>query len=44
MLLLEKIIQPTIGIFTHLGDAHNEGFTTIEEKVKKKPNYLHIAM
>ncbi|MFY8097044.1 MAG: bifunctional UDP-N-acetylmuramoyl-tripeptide:D-alanyl-D-alanine ligase/alanine racemase [Flavobacterium sp.] len=36
MLLLEKIIQPTIGIFTHLGDAHNEGFTTIEEKVKEK--------
>lgn len=36
MALLEKIIQPSIGIFTHLGDAHNEGFTSIEEKVKEK--------
>lgn len=36
MSVLEKIIQPTIGIFTHLGEAHSEGFTTIEEKVKEK--------
>ena len=33
---LEQIIQPTIGIFTHLGNAHQEGFTTVEEKIKEK--------
>ena len=33
---LEQIIQPTIGIFTHLGPAHQEGFTTVEEKIKEK--------
>ncbi len=33
---LEKIIQPTIGIFTNLGDAHNEGFTSLEAKLKEK--------
>lgn len=45
MLLLEKIIQPTIGIFTHLGDAHNEGFTTIEEKVKEKTQlFIHCKV
>lgn len=26
---LQKIIQPKIGIFTHLGNAHNEGFTSL---------------
>jgi Alr-MurF fusion protein len=33
---LADIIQPNIGIFTHLGDAHQEGFTTVEEKIKEK--------
>lgn len=33
---LEQIIQPTIGIFTHLGTAHQEGFTTVEEKIIEK--------
>lgn len=45
MYVLEKIIQPTIGIFTHLGDAHNEGFTTIEEKVKEKTQlFIHCKV
>ncbi|MCE2734572.1 MAG: bifunctional UDP-N-acetylmuramoyl-tripeptide:D-alanyl-D-alanine ligase/alanine racemase [Flammeovirgaceae bacterium] len=33
---LEKIIQPTLGIFTNLGSAHDEGFTSREEKLKEK--------
>ena len=33
---LAKIIQPNIGIFTHLGNAHQEGFTTVEEKIIEK--------
>lgn len=33
---LEKIIQPTIGIFTNIGSAHSEGFPTIESKVQEK--------
>lgn len=33
---LEKIIQPTIGIFTNIGNAHEEGFTSIEQKIKEK--------
>ena len=33
---LQKIIQPKIGIFTHLGNAHNEGFSSISEKIEEK--------
>ena len=33
---LEKIIQPTIGIFTNIGEAHNEGFLNIRHKTKEK--------
>jgi alanine racemase len=33
---LEKIIQPTIGILTNIGSAHDEGFQNLEEKVKEK--------
>ena len=33
---LEKIIQPTIGILTNIGSAHDEGFSNIEEKIKEK--------
>jgi alanine racemase len=33
---LGEIIQPNIGIFTHLGNAHQEGFTTVEEKIIEK--------
>jgi Alr-MurF fusion protein len=33
---LEKIISPTIGIFTNLGTAHDEGFSGSEEKVNEK--------
>jgi alanine racemase len=33
---LGKIIQPTIGILTNIGSAHDEGFKNLEEKVKEK--------
>ncbi len=33
---LEKIIEPVIGIFTNIGEAHSEGFENITEKIKEK--------
>jgi len=33
---LAAIIQPTIGVLTNIGDAHNEGFTSREEKLNEK--------
>lgn len=36
MQLLKEIIQPTIGVFTGLGDAHNEGFSDPNPKEQKK--------
>src|SRR6185295_14919763 len=33
---LQKIIQPSIGIFTNIGEAHSEGFLNITQKVKEK--------
>lgn len=33
---LQNQIDPSIGIFTFLGDAHAEGFTKMAEKVKEK--------
>lgn len=33
---LEKMIRPTIGVFTNIGDAHSEGFASREEKEKEK--------
>ena len=33
---LEKIIHPDIGIFTNIGDAHQENFKDIEHKIREK--------
>ncbi len=33
---LEKIIKPTIGILTNIGSSHDEGFVSVEEKIKQK--------
>lgn len=33
---LEKTIQPTIGIFTNIGTAHDEGFTSQQQKAQEK--------
>ncbi len=36
MTALAEVIQPTIGIFTNLGNAHDEGFAGPEEKISEK--------
>lgn len=36
MCKLEKIIRPDIGIFTNIGDAHQENFIDSEQKIKEK--------
>lgn len=33
---LEQVIQPTLGIFTNIGEAHNAGFKDLTEKAKEK--------
>jgi alanine racemase len=33
---LQAIIQPTIGVLTHIGSAHDEGFANRREKVTEK--------
>ena len=36
MQALQSIIQPTIGILTHMGDAHGENFKDQRQKIKEK--------
>jgi Alr-MurF fusion protein len=36
MLALQEIIQPKIGVFTFLGDAHDDGFLNKKEKITEK--------
>lgn len=36
MQALEAIIRPTIGIFTNIGTAHDEGFRTRKQKIAEK--------
>ena len=33
---LQKIINPTIGILTNIGSAHDEGFENLAQKIKEK--------
>jgi alanine racemase len=33
---LEKIIQPTIGVFANIGSAHDEGFDNLQQKISEK--------
>ncbi len=40
---LQQIIQPTIGIFTNLGEAHQQGFANKEEKLKEKLKLFQLA-
>lgn len=43
MVRLERIIQPTIGVFTNIGDAHSEGFEDMVTKIKEKAAlFTHI--
>src|SRR6185436_18544209 len=43
MELLEKVIQPTIGIFTNIGEAHSEGFSSMLEKATEKAKLFQRA-
>ncbi|CAN5262135.1 bifunctional UDP-N-acetylmuramoyl-tripeptide:D-alanyl-D-alanine ligase/alanine racemase [soil metagenome] len=43
MNVLEKMIQPTIGIFTNIGEAHSEGFKNINRKIKEKLQFFTNA-
>ena len=36
MKALQSIIQPTIGVLTNIGTAHQENFTSLEEKCREK--------
>lgn len=33
---LEQVIQPTMGIFTNIGEAHNAGFESLSQKAAEK--------
>jgi len=33
---LERVIRPEIGIFTNIGEAHNEGFLNMRQKINEK--------
>lgn len=43
MAALERIIKPTIGIFTCLGSAHQENFSSMEEKCMEKLQLMKDA-
>lgn len=41
MAILKETIRPTWGIFTNIGTAHDEGFSSIDHKVSEKLNFFH---
>ncbi len=43
MQALADIVQPTIGVFTNIGDAHNDGFASVAEKVAEKSKLFASA-
>ena len=43
MLALRDIIQPTIGVLTNLGSAHQENFKSMEDKCREKLILFHDA-
>jgi Alr-MurF fusion protein len=40
---LERIIQPTLGLFTNIGEAHSEGFMNMRQKINEKLNLFRNA-
>ena len=36
MIRLEALLKPTVGLFTNIGSAHNEGFSTLQQKIREK--------
>ena len=43
MARLQEIIRPTLGLFTNLGPAHDEGFLNREQKIQEKLNLFVSA-
>lgn len=42
---LQQVIQPTLGIFTNIGSAHDEGFASREQKVAEKLKlFAHVDL
>jgi alanine racemase len=40
---LQQVIQPTIGVFTNIGEAHDEGFSSMEQKISEKAKLFTSA-
>ena len=40
---LATIIKPTIGVLTHMGPSHAEGFTSMTEKIKEKLQLFELV-
>ncbi len=40
---LEKIIKPTVGIFTNVGEAHSEGFLNVRQKINEKLQLFSLS-
>ena len=40
MVALQSMIRPTVGIITNLGDEHNEGFESMQQKIAEKTQLL----
>src|SRR5690554_5212604 len=43
MINLATILKPTIGIFTNIGDAHQENFRSQKEKIHEKLKLFHCS-
>lgn len=43
MATLQEIIKPTIGVFTYLGDAHQENFSSLQQKCTEKMHLFKDA-
>jgi len=43
MKALAEIVQCTFGIFTNIGDAHQSGFASLEEKIREKAKLFYKA-
>jgi Alr-MurF fusion protein len=42
---LQKIIQPSIGVFSNVGSAHDEGFIDLQEKIREKLKlFAHVKI
>ncbi len=40
---LAEIISPTVGVFTNIGEAHQENFSSMEEKIAQKLDLFETA-